>query len=49
MQSNTQKERKWLYVDYEKINRALMEILEIKYDVKIQKKVILKEENKWKE
>jgi hypothetical protein len=33
-------------VDYEKINRALMEILEIKYDVKIQKKVILKEENK---
>ncbi|CDE14143.1 unknown [Clostridium sp. CAG:470] len=33
-------------MDYEKINRALMEILEIKYDVKIQKKVILKEENK---
>ena len=24
-------------MDYEKINRALMEILEIKYDVKIQK------------
>ena len=50
MQSNTQKEWKWLYVDYEKINRALMEILEAKFNVKIQKKVILKEgENKWKE
>ena len=42
------KERKWLYVDYEKINRALMEILEEKFNAKIQKKVILKEgENKW--
>jgi len=50
MQSNTQKEGKWLYVDYEKINRALMEILEEKFNAKIQKKVILKEgENKWKE
>lgn len=48
MQSNTQNERKWLYVDYEKINRALMEILEEKFNAKIQKKVILKEgENKW--
>lgn len=34
-------------MDYEKINKALMEILETKFDVKIQKKVILKEgENK---
>lgn len=30
-------------MDYEKINKALMEILETKFDVKIQKKVILKE------
>ena len=30
-------------MDYKKINKALMEILEIKFDVQIQKKVILKE------
>ena len=49
MQSNTQKERKWLYVDYEKINKVLMEILERKFEAKIEKKVMIKEENKWKE
>ena len=43
------KERKWLYVDYEKINRVLMEILERKFEAKIEKKVMIKEENKWKE
>lgn len=49
LQSNTQKERKWLYVDCEKINRVMMEILERKYEVKIEKKIILKEVNQWKE
>lgn len=36
-------ERKWLYVDYEKINQVLMKILEKKYDIKIEAKV----ERKW--
>lgn len=32
-------------MDYEKINRVLMEILERKFEAKIDKKVMIKEEN----
>lgn len=35
-------------MDYEKVNEILMKILEQKYGVKINAKVVLKEsENKW--
>ena len=39
-----QTEGKWLYVDYEKVNKVMMMILEKKYNVKIDAKVRLKEE-----
>ena len=39
MRQGTKKERRWKYVNYEKINTVLMEILEIKYNVKIEKKI----------
>ena len=35
----TKKERKWLYVDYEKVNKVLMMIFEKKYNIKIDAKV----------
>ena len=36
---DTTKERKWLYVDYEKVNKVLMMIFEKKYNIKINAKV----------
>ena len=38
-----QTERKWLYVDYEKVNKVLMMIFEKKYNIKINAKVREKE------
>lgn len=36
-------------MDYEKINKAMMEILETKFNIKINAKVIKKEETNGKE
>lgn len=45
MQSNTQKERKWLYVDYEEIYLKLIQIFAEQEDIKVE----VNFERRWKQ